>query len=47
MKSLDVKDLYLVTEHTKFYERYGWNFLCLVQEDNEESSMIRMYLSDL
>lgn len=47
MKSLGVKDLYLVTEHIRFYERYGWNFLCLVQEDNEEPSMIRMYHIDL
>ena len=33
--------LYLVTEHTSFYERYGWEFLCLVQE--EDGGMIRMY----
>ena len=33
--------LYLVTEHTSFYERYGWEFLCLVQE--EGGGMIRMY----
>lgn len=34
--------LYLVTEHTCFYERYGWEFLCMVQETNT-NHMTRMY----
>lgn len=25
--------LYLLTDHTAFYERYGWQFLCLVHEE--------------
>ena len=33
----------LVTDHTSFYERYGWEFLCLVQGDGE-SNMTRMYI---
>lgn len=28
-----VDTLYLVTDHTSFYERYGWEFLCMVQGD--------------
>lgn len=35
--------LYLVTDHTSFYERYGWEFLCMVQGDGEEE-MTRMYI---
>ena len=35
--------IYLVTDHTGFYERYGWEFLCLVQGDGEEE-MTRMYI---
>lgn len=34
--------LYLVTDHTGFYERYGWEFLCMVQGSEEE--MTRMYI---
>ena len=34
---------YLVTDHTGFYERYGWEFLCMVQGDGEED-MTRMYI---
>ena len=40
-KGIDV--LYLVTEHTAFYERYGWSFLRCVQEENS-THMTRMYL---
>lgn len=39
-KGIDV--LYLVTEHTSFYERYGWEFLCMVRDEGE-SGMLRMY----
>ena len=35
--------LYLLTDHDSFYERYGWEFLCMVQGDGEES-MSRMYV---
>ena len=28
-----IATLYLVTEHTGFYERYGWDFLGMTQED--------------
>lgn len=28
-----VEKIYLVTEHENFYERYGWEFLCMATED--------------
>lgn len=40
-KGLDT--LFLVTDHTSFYERYGWKFLCMVQGDGEPD-MSRMYV---
>ena len=27
------EEAYLPTDHTAFYDRYGWSFLCMVQED--------------
>ena len=39
-----VETLYLLTDHTGFYERYGWEFFCLVQGDGEEE-MSRMYMA--
>lgn len=38
-----ITPLYLVTDHTNFYERYGWEFLCMVQGDGEPN-MTRMYI---
>lgn len=43
MKAQGIDILYLVTDHTSFYERYGWEFLCMVQGDGEPD-MTRMYL---
>ena len=43
MRSKKITPLYLVTNHTEFYERYGWEFLCMVQ-GNGESEMSRMYI---
>lgn len=43
MRSKGISPLYLVTDHTGFYERYGWEFLCMVQGDGEEE-MTRMYI---
>ena len=44
MRSKGICPLYLVTNHTGFYERYGWEFLCMVQGDGE-SEMSRMYIN--
>lgn len=38
-----ISPLYLITNHTGFYERYGWEFYCMVQGDGEPE-MSRMYI---
>lgn len=43
MKEKGIETLYLLTDHTSFYERYGWEFLCMVQGDGEPD-MSRMYV---
>ncbi len=43
MKALGIDTLYLLTDHTSFYERYGWEFLCMVQGDGEPEPS-RMYV---
>ena len=42
MKSKCISPIYLITDHTGFYERYGWEFLCMVQGSDPEPS--RMYI---
>ena len=36
MKGQGVDTLYLVTDHTGFYERYGWEYLCPVVSFGED-----------
>ena len=43
MRDKGISPLYLVTDHIGFYERYGWEFLCMVQGDGEPE-MTRMYI---
>ena len=43
MRAKGITPLYLVTDHTGFYERYGWEFFCMVQGD-EEPGLTRMYI---
>jgi len=43
MKSKGITPIYLITDHISFYERYGWEFLCMVQE-NDNLDMTRMYI---
>ncbi|NLG04381.1 MAG: GNAT family N-acetyltransferase [Clostridia bacterium] len=43
MKQRGIDTLYLVTDHTSFYERYGWKFLCMVQP-TDEPQLTRMYI---
>lgn len=40
--SMGIHTLYLATEHTSFYERYGWEFHCMEQEEDSDH-MTRMY----
>lgn len=43
MARLGYSTLYLLTDHTGFYERYGWQFLCMAQGDFDEEPS-RMYV---
>lgn len=43
LRQKGISPAYLVTDHTGFYERYGWEFLCMVQGDGEPD-MTRMYI---
>ena len=43
LKEKGITPVYLLTDHTGFYERYGWEFLCMVQGDGEPE-MSRMYI---
>ena len=43
MKAKGITPIYLITDHTGFYERYGWAFLCMVQGDGEPHKT-RMYI---
>ena len=43
LRKKGISPVYLVTDHTSFYERYGWEFLCMVQGDGEPD-MTRMYI---
>ena len=38
-----ITPLFLLTDHTGFYERYGWEFFCLAQGDGEEQPA-RLYV---
>ncbi len=43
MKAKGISPLYLVTDHTGFYERFGWEFFCTVRCDGEDG-LSRMYI---
>ena len=43
LRSKGISPVYLVTDHAGFYERYGWEFFCMVQSDGEQD-MSRMYV---
>ncbi len=43
MRSKGISPLYLVTDHVGFYERYGWEFLCMALSDGE-TEMSRVYV---
>lgn len=43
LRAKNISPVYLVTDHTGFYERYGWEFLCMVQGDGEPEPT-RMYI---
>ena len=43
MRAKGVSPLYLVTDHVGFYERYGWEFLCMVRSEGQPE-MSRLYI---
>ena len=43
LRGKGVSPVYLLTDHTGFYERYGWEFHAMVQ-GNDEEQMSRMYV---
>ena len=43
MKARGIPTLYLVTDHTGFYERYGWEYFCPAMGDGEEEPC-RLYI---
>lgn len=43
LHSKGISPVYLLTDHIGFYERYGWEFLCMVQGDGEPEPS-RMYV---
>ena len=43
LRSKGISPVYLVTDPTGFYEKYGWEFLCMAQGDGEPD-MTRMYI---
>ncbi len=43
LRARGISPVYLVTDHVGFYERYGWEFHCMVQGDGEPE-MTRMYI---
>lgn len=42
MRELGIDTLYLVTDHISFYERYGWELLCMARGDDGE--LMRLYV---
>ena len=43
LRSKGITPVYLVTNHAGFYEKYGWEFLCMVRSDGEPEKS-RLYL---
>lgn len=41
MAAFGVAPLYLITDHTSFYERHGWQFVCMA---GTEEGPIRLYM---
>lgn len=43
LKAKGISPVYLVTDHTGFYERYGWEFYCLAHDEGTEKTT-RVYM---
>ncbi|WP_367618564.1 GNAT family N-acetyltransferase [Vagococcus intermedius] len=42
LSSQGISKVYLITDHEGLYEKYGWSFVTLVEED-ETNEQIRLY----
>lgn len=43
LREKGISPVYLFTDHTGFYERYGWEFFCMAQGDGEKKPS-RIYI---
>ena len=43
LRGKGISPIYLLTNHTGFYERYGWEFFCMVRGDGKDD-LSRMYV---
>lgn len=43
LRAKGISPVYLLTDHVGFYERHGWEFLCMAQ-GNGEAELSRMYV---
>ena len=43
LRTKGISPVYLFTDHTGFYERYGWEFFCMAQGDGEPQPS-RLYI---
>ncbi len=43
LRKKGITPVYLITNHDGFYEKYGWEFFCMVQGDGEEEKS-KMYI---
>lgn len=43
LRTKGISPVYLLTDHTSFYERYDWEFLCMAQGDGKTEPS-RMYI---
>lgn len=43
LRAAGISPVYLSTDHTGFYERYGWSFFCTAREDGD-GSLTRLYI---
>lgn len=43
LRGKGISPVYLFTDHTGFYERYGWEFFCMAQGDGEPAPS-RLYI---
>lgn len=43
LRAKGISPVHLVTDHTGFYERYGWEFYCMAQGDGQPQ-MTRLYI---